>query len=53
VAAFEAFSPIAMLHRELIYGTDMGLSAAAGIFLLDTFVLRRGWCGHLCPLGAF
>lgn len=53
VAAFEAFSPIAMLHRELIYGAGMGLSAAAGIFLLDTFVLRRGWCGHLCPLGAF
>jgi ferredoxin-type protein NapH len=53
LAAFEAFSPIAMLHRELIYGAGMGLSAAAGIFLLDTFVLRRGWCGHLCPLGAF
>ncbi|MDP1902486.1 MAG: quinol dehydrogenase ferredoxin subunit NapH [Rubrivivax sp.] len=53
VAAFEAFSPIAMLHRELIYGAGLGLSAALGILLLDTLVLRRGWCGHLCPLGAF
>jgi ferredoxin-type protein NapH len=53
LAAFEAFSPIAMLHRELIYGAGLGLSAALGIFLLDMLVLRRGWCGHLCPLGAF
>ena len=24
-----------------------------GVFLFDAFVLRHGWCGHLCPLGAF
>jgi ferredoxin-type protein NapH len=51
--AFEAFSPIAMLHRELLYGAGLGLSAALGIFLLDALVLRHGWCGSLCPLGAF
>jgi ferredoxin-type protein NapH len=51
--AFEAFSPIAMLHRELLYGAGLGLTAALGIFLLDALVLRHGWCGHLCPLGAF
>ena len=53
LAAFEAFSPIAMLHRELIYGVGLGLGAAAGIWLIDTLVLHHGWCGHLCPLGAF
>lgn len=53
VAAFEWVSPIAMLHRELIYGAGLGLSAAAGIFLLDVLVMKHGWCGHLCPLGAF
>lgn len=53
IAAFEAFSPIGMLHRELIYGLGLGLTGAAGIFVLDAFVLRRGWCGKLCPLGAF
>lgn len=53
VAAFEWFSPIAMLHRELIYGIGLGLTAALGIFLLDALVIRHGWCGHLCPLGAF
>lgn len=53
VAAFEWVSPIAMLHRELIYGVGMGLSAALGIFIFDLLILRHGWCGHLCPLGAF
>jgi ferredoxin-type protein NapH len=53
LAAFEAYSPIAMLHRELIYGVGLGLGAALGIWLIDTLVLHRGWCGHLCPLGAF
>lgn len=53
VAAFEWISPIGMLHRELIYGIGLGWIAVLGIFILDLFVLRHGWCGHLCPLGAF
>lgn len=53
VAAFEWVSPIAMLHREIIYGVGMGLSAALGIFIFDLLILKHGWCGHLCPLGAF
>lgn len=53
VAAFEAYSPIALLHRELIYGVGLGLGAALGVLLIDALVLHRGWCGHLCPLGAF
>lgn len=53
VAAFEWISPIGMFHRELIYGLGLGWMALAGIFLFDLFILRDGWCGHLCPLGAF
>lgn len=53
LAAFEWVSPIAMLHREIIFGVGMGLIAVAGIFLFDLLVLKHGWCGHLCPLGAF
>jgi ferredoxin-type protein NapH len=53
VAAFEWVSPISMLHRELIYGAGWGLSAVLGVFLLDALIVRHGWCGHLCPLGAF
>jgi ferredoxin-type protein NapH len=42
-----------MLHRELIYGIGLGWTAVLGVFLFDLFILRHGWCGHLCPLGAF
>ena len=27
--------------------------AAKSVFFFDLFVSRRGWCGHLCPVGAF
>lgn len=53
VAAFEWVSPIAMMHREIVYGAGLGLTSIAGVFLFDAFVLKHGWCGHLCPLGAF
>lgn len=53
LAAFEWISPIGMLHRELIYGLGLGWMAVLGVFLFDLFVLKHGWCGHLCPLGAF
>ncbi len=53
VAAFEWISPIGMFHRELIYGVGLGWTAVLGVFLFDLFVLKHGWCGHLCPLGAF
>jgi len=53
VAAFEWISPISMLHRELIFGIGLGWTAVLGVFLFDLFILRNGWCGHLCPLGAF
>ncbi len=53
VAAFEWVSPISMLHRELLFGIGMGWMAILGVFIFDLFVLRDGWCGHLCPLGAF
>ena len=35
-------------------GHRHGLFAAViGVFALDALLLQRGWCGHLCPLGAF
>lgn len=53
VAAFEWISPISIFHRELIFGIGMGWVIILAIFLFDLFVLKHGWCGHLCPLGAF
>jgi ferredoxin-type protein NapH len=53
VAAFEWISPIGMLHRGLVFGMGLGWVAVAAIFVFDLLVVRHGWCGHLCPLGAF
>lgn len=53
VAAFEWVSPISMFHREVIFGLGMGWMAILGIFLFDLLIIKHGWCGHLCPLGAF
>lgn len=53
VPAFEFISPISMLHRGIIFGMGLGWAAVLIIFLFDLFVLKNGWCGHVCPLGAF
>ena len=53
VAAFEWVSPIGMAHREIIFGLGSGFMALLSIFLFDLLILKHGWCGHLCPLGAF
>lgn len=53
VAAFEMVSPIAMLHRGIIFGMGMGFAAVLSIFLFDLFAVKNGWCGHICPLGGF
>ena len=53
VAAFEWLSPISIFHRELLFGIGFGWLVILVLFLFDLFVLKHGWCGHLCPLGAF
>jgi len=53
VAAFEWVSPVGMMHREIIFGLGFGALALLAIFLFDLLLLKHGWCGHLCPLGAF
>jgi len=53
IAAFELVSPISMVHRGLIFGLGFGWATILVIFLFDLFVLKNGWCGHVCPLGGF
>jgi ferredoxin-type protein NapH len=50
---WEWLNPVTILHRGLLFGLGLGWLIIAGIFLFDLLVLRRGWCGHLCPVGAF
>ena len=51
--AWEMVNPVSMLHRGLIFGMGLAWFIVAAVFLLDLFVSRRGWCSHLCPVGAF
>jgi ferredoxin-type protein NapH len=53
VTAFEFISPISITHRAIIFGLGFGWAAMLVIFLFDLFILKNGWCGHLCPLGGF
>ena len=53
VAAFEVINPIGMFYRGIIFGFGMAWAVVLLVFLFDLFVLKNGWCGHICPLGAF
>lgn len=49
---WELVNPVSMLHRGLIFGFGAAWSIVLVVFLFDLFVMSRGWCGHLCPVGA-
>ena len=51
--AWEFINPVSMVQRALIFGMGLAWAVIVMIFLLDAFISRRAWCGHLCPVGAF
>lgn len=51
--AWEWVNPVSMLHRGLVFGFGLGWGLVVGVFLYDLLIAPRGWCGHLCPQGAF
>lgn len=53
VLVWEWVNPVSMLHRAVIFGLWGALWLVAAIFLYDLLIACRGWCGHLCPMGAF
>ena len=53
VMAWEYVNPVSLTHRGLLFGMGWAWAVVAAVFLYDLFVVRRGWCGHLCPVGAF
>jgi len=48
-----AVGPIGAAARGVAFGMGMGWALLLAIFLFDLFVVRHGYCGHICPLGAF
>lgn len=53
VVFWELINPVSMLHRGLIFGMGTAWSIVLAVFFFDLFVMSRGWCGRLCPVGAF
>lgn len=50
--AWEWVNPVSMFHRGLIFGFGLSWGIVLGVFLYDLLIASRGWCGHLCPMGA-
>ena len=51
--AWEIINPITALWRGLVFGLSFGFTLVVAIFLFDLLVASQGWCGHICPVGAF
>ncbi|MCB5197151.1 quinol dehydrogenase ferredoxin subunit NapH [Deefgea salmonis] len=51
--AWEWVNPVTGLQRGMLFGMGLAWTMALAIFVYDTFLVSRGWCGHWCPVGAF
>ncbi len=51
--AWELINPVSMVYRGLIFGMGLAWGIVVAIFLFDLLMSKRGWCSHLCPVGAF
>ncbi len=51
--AWELINPVSILHRSLVFGFGYAWTMVLAVFLFDLLVSRNGWCGHICPVGAF
>ena len=50
---WELVNPVTLLYRGLIFGMGMVWILVVALFLFDLLLSPRGWCSHLCPMGAF
>jgi len=50
---WELVNPVSLTFRGLVFGMGLGWLVVVGIFFFDLLVAKDGWCGRLCPVGAF
>ena len=53
VIAWEWFNPVSIVGRGIVFGMGLAWMAWALVFIFDCFISSHGWCGRLCPMGAF
>jgi len=53
IMVWELVNPVTMLQRELVFTMGFSWVIVLAIFIVDTFISRRAWCGRFCPMGAF
>lgn len=52
VTIWEWVNPVNLTQRAIIFGGYAALGSVLAVFMYDLFIAPRGWCGHLCPVGA-
>ena len=50
---WELVNPVSLVFRGLVFGLGLGWAVITALFLFDLLIAHRGWCGRLCPMGAF
>ncbi|MES9945389.1 MAG: quinol dehydrogenase ferredoxin subunit NapH [Candidatus Thiodiazotropha sp.] len=50
---WELVNPVSMMFRGIVFSMGAAWVMIVGIFLFDLIVAKDGWCGHICPVGAF
>lgn len=48
---YEYVNPVSHAYRLVIFGALGSIWFVAAVFLFDLLISRRGWCGHVCPMG--
>ena len=50
---WELVNPVSLAYRGILFGMGTAWTVLVGIFLFDLLVSNDGWCGRICPVGAF
>lgn len=50
---WELINPVTIIYRSMIFGMGLAWLLLLALFLFDLLLSPRGWCSHLCPMGAF
>lgn len=50
---WELVNPVTITYRVIIFGGGLAWLMIAAVFLFELVISEHGWCGRLCPMGAF